>query len=225
LKKEIIVSGKTIEAALANGAAELGVDSSELEYEVLELPKKGFLGIGEVPAKLKVTYSLSPANLGLAFVETLVKNMELDVSVSMQDHQGGKLINITGEDGGILIGHHGDTLDSLQYLANLAANKKEENDDREYTRISVDIENYRTKREETLRKLAHRIAGRVLKYRRNVTLEPMNPYERRIIHSEIQNIEGVTTVSVGAENNRKIVVMLEEAKGQKKGAKRTESAE
>ena len=113
---------------------------------------------------------------------------------------------------GHLIGHHGDTLDAIQYLVNLAVNKKEENEERVYTRISVDVENYRAKREETLRSLARRMAERVKKYRRSVTLEPMNPHERRIIHSEVQNIAGVTTVSIGQENSRRVVISLDRPK-------------
>ena len=123
------------------------------------------------------------------------------------------MIHILGEDAGMLIGHHGETLDQLQYLVNLAANKKNgEDDDRTYTRILVDIEGYRAKREDTLRNLARRTAARVLKYKRSVTLEPMCAYERRIIHSEIQSISGVMTNSIGVENNRRIVIYLDNAK-------------
>ena len=120
-----------------------------------------------------------------------------------------KLIRVDGESAGVLIGHHGDTLDSLQYLANLAANKKVAGEKREFCRITVDVENYRAKREETLRALARRKAEQVLRYKKSVMLEPMNPYERRIIHSEVQNIEGVSTNSIGSENNRKVVMYLD----------------
>jgi spoIIIJ-associated protein len=116
---------------------------------------------------------------------------------------------VDGESAGVLIGHHGDTLDSLQYLANLAANKKVTGEKREYCRITVDVENYRFKREETLRALARRMADKVLRYKKSVMLEPMNPYERRIIHSEVQKIAGVSTNSIGSENNRKVVLYLD----------------
>ena len=139
--------------------------------------------------------------------------MGLDVTVELKDAEGSKdakLIDIQGEGAGVLIGHHGDTLDSLQYLANLAANKRVDGVKPPYVKISVDAEGYRAKREATLRQLARRMADRVLKQKKSVMLEPMNPYERRIIHSEIQGIEGVSTNSIGSENNRKIVIFLDE---------------
>ena len=110
----------------------------------------------------------------------------------------------------MLIGHHGETLDALQYLANLAANRKSGGEKREYIKITLDVEGYRAKREEALRALARRMAERVQKYKKSVMLEPMNPYERRIIHSEVQLIEGVSTNSIGSENNRKVVLYLDE---------------
>ena len=146
------------------------------------------------------------------FICKLVEDMELaDVTVAM--HPGNNddmVITVDGEAAGVLIGHHGDTLDALQYLANLAANRKEEGEKREYARITVDVESYRAKREEALRILARKKAHQVLKYKKSIMLEPMNPYERRIIHSEIQKMEGVSTNSIGVENNRRIVIFLEE---------------
>jgi len=221
LRQEIEASGKTVEAAILNGAHELGVDRSLVTYEILEMPKKGFLGFGEVLAKVKVIYEAGTESSALEFVNLLIADMGLESTASISDLAGNaKLIKIEGGDAGVLIGHHGETLDALQYLVNLAANKREDDEaedeanesegKRKYTRITVDIEDYRSKREATLRQLARRIAQKVLKYKKNVTLEPMSPYERRIIHSEIQNIRGVTTTSIGVDNNRKIVVHLEE---------------
>ena len=212
MKQELIVVGASIEEALQNGAEQLGVLPEELQYEILVEPKKGILGIGKVLAKLKVCYVADPADLALDFIRTLLANMKAEAVVEMEKTESDeRLIKISGKDAGSLIGYHGETLDALQYLANLAANKKsDENDERNYTRILVDIENYRAKRAETLRALARRMAQRVLKYKRSVTLEPMSAYERRIIHSEIQGIEGVTTYSVGADNNRKVVIQLED---------------
>lgn len=211
MKQEITVTGKTIEEALKKAAEQLGVDADGVSYEVIDLPKKGFLGFGEVPAKIKVTLNGSDAeSAAVGFIETVIKDMNLNASVELSGEErsnGDKIINIVGEDAGVLIGYHGDTLDALQYLVNLVANKNDEDDER--TRFSVDIENYRAKREDTLRRLAQRMASKVLKYKKNITLEPMNSYERRIIHSEIQNIEGVTTMSVGTENNRRIVIYVE----------------
>lgn len=214
MRKEYIASGKTLEAAVERGARELGVSVDQVSYEVIAEAKKGFLGFGEQPAKVKVIYELLPIDIGVNFVKTLIEDMQIEADVTLSENdEGNKVISITGDDAGILIGHHGETLDQLQYLVNLAANKKaDEEDDREYTRILVDIEGYRAKREQTLRNLARRTAARVLKYKRSVTLEPMCAYERRIIHSEVQGISGVMTNSIGVENNRRIVVFLDNSK-------------
>jgi len=212
MKQEFTATGKTVEAAVALGAEQLGVDASAVTYEVLEAPKKGFLGFGEVPAKVKVCYTPTPEMMALTFVRTIIADMGIEAEASIAAVPGSKreyLVTVTGEDASALIGHHGETLDSLQYLTNLAANRREEDESGNYTRITVDIENYRAKREDTLRKLARRMAEKALKYRRNVTLEPMNAYERRIIHSEVQNIQGVTTNSVGVDNNRRVVISCE----------------
>ena len=215
MSKEIITTGKTIADAIAAAVAELGVSSAEeIEYTVIDEGKKGIFGIVAVPAKISAKASYKGEIFALNFINQIVKDMGLDVKVEMKGVEGSdkdcKLIDITGEGAGTLIGHHGDTLDSLQYLANLAANKRVNGVKPSYVKITVDAENYRAKREETLRALARRMADKVLKQKRSVMLEPMNPYERRIIHSEIQNIEGVSTNSIGSENNRKIVIYLEE---------------
>ena len=214
MKKEIIVIGKTVDEAIANASAELGVAADALTYEVIEEPKKGLFGIGAAPAKIKAIYTLKGEDIALEFVKKLVSDMQLDVTVDMRysPEREGMLIDIQGAGAGVLIGHHGDTLDSIQYLANLAANKKVDGEKRAHVKITVDAENYRAKREDTLRALARRMADKVLKYKKSVMLEPMNPYERRIIHSEIQGIEGVSTNSIGSENNRKIVIYLEDQK-------------
>ncbi len=146
------------------------------------------------------------------FICKLVEDMGLEgVTVAMHPGRNDDMvITVDGDAAGVLIGHHGDTLDALQYLANLAANRKEEGEKREYARITVDVESYRAKREEALRILARKKAHQVLRYKKSIMLEPMNPYERRIIHSEIQRIEGVATNSIGVENNRRVVIYLEE---------------
>jgi len=211
VKKEITVTAKTIEEAVEKAVAELGApDSEAIEYAVVEEPKKGFLGLGATPAKITASYQQKGADAALELIRTLVREMGLDATVTMTDGEDdNKLIKVDGDSAGVLIGHHGDTLDSLQYLANLAANKKTAGEKREYCRVTVDVENYRAKREETLRALARRMADKVLRYKKSVMLEPMNPYERRIIHSEIQNIAGVSTNSIGSENNRKVVLYLD----------------
>ena len=151
--------------------------------------------------------------MAVEFLRTLLNNMNVEAELSVSDLDDGKLISITGDSASVLIGHHGETLDQLQYLVNLVANKKEnDEDDRDFTKIMVDIEGYRARREQALRALARRMAARVLKYRRNITMEPMSAYERRIIHSEVQGISGVSTNSIGAERNRRVVIYLEGGK-------------
>lgn len=211
MKKEITVSAKSVEEAVARAVKELNArDAEAISYTVLEEPKKGFLGLGGTPARIYATYSPKGADIALEFIRHLVESMELDATVTMTEGEDDhKLINVEGESAGVLIGHHGDTLDSLQYLANLAANKKVAGEKREYCRVTVDVEHYRMKREETLRALARRMADKVLRYKKSVMLEPMNPYERRIIHSEVQKVAGVSTNSIGSENNRKVVLYLD----------------
>ena len=136
--------------------------------------------------------------------------MELDAEItSRYNDEDALCIDVNGNSVGILIGHHGDTLDALQYLVNLAANRRVNGEKPDFIRVNLDVEGYRSKREETLRTLARRSAEKVLKYKKSVMLEPMSPYERRIIHSEIQSMPGVSTNSIGSENNRTIVVYLD----------------
>lgn len=158
--------------------------------------------------------------LALSFVNTLLTNMQLNVTaqpsaapegVETPENMVYARVEIVGEDTGILIGHHGETLDSLQYLMNLSTIRKCGADKREFVKILLDVGNYREKREETLRTLARRTAARVVKYKRNFVLEPMNPYERRIIHSELHGFPDVSTHSVGSDENRKIVITYEGA--------------
>ncbi len=248
MKQVIEVFGKTVEAAISDGARQLGVDREYITYEILEMPKKGFLGFGEIPAKVRITYDSDNENNALSFIKTIIKDMDIDAEAEMSDSEDVKVIKIKGADSGVLIGHHGATLDALQYLVNLVANKKNNGGDEDaagydkeeteekvseeyntglktqitdiggkkekgYMRVILDVEDYRAKREETLRTLARRMASKVQKYKNSVTLEPMNPYERRIIHSEIQQIPGVTTTSVGIDNERRIIIYSEDSEG------------
>lgn len=308
MSEEIIVTGKTVEEAMNKAVAEYS--SKNASYDLIETPRKGFLGIGSSPAKIRVTIndeeeiSLSdivssvkdmkvttnkggdgearrekkaskkpekksvkkpekkvekkaeaprseepaaePApkkseapvkeprvivvtdeekEYALEFANTLLKNMEINATASFDGietaGEGGtsypRLV-IAGEGAGILIGHHGETLDAIQYLVNLSALRRGGSSQKEFVKIVVDIENYRAKREETLRALARRMATKAQTYKRNVLLEPMNPYERRIIHSEIQGFENVSTHSVGSDENRKIVITYEgEDKAERRG--------
>ena len=213
MKKELIVTAKTVEEAKEKAAAELGIAVENIEFTVLEEGKRGFLGIGATEAKVCATYTLGGSDIALAFIEQVVKDMELDLTVAKKEGNNDDiLITVDGEGAGLLIGHHGETLDSLQYLANLAANKKIKGEKHDYVKVTLDIEGYRAKREETLRALARRMAAKVVKYKKSVMLEPMNPYERRIIHSEVQHVQGVSTNSIGSENTRRVVMFLDDSK-------------
>ena len=213
MKKELIVTAKTVDEAKEKAAAELGVAVENIEFEVIEEGKRGFLGIGATEAKVRAIYTLGGADIALAFIEQVVRDMELNLTVAKKaGNNDDILITVDGEGAGLLIGHHGETLDSLQYLANLAANKKIKGEKHDYVKVTLDIEGYRAKREETLRALARRMAAKVVKYKKSVMLEPMNPYERRIIHSEVQHVAGVSTNSLGSENNRRVVMFLDDSK-------------
>ncbi|MBE6600751.1 MAG: protein jag [Ruminococcaceae bacterium] len=218
VKKQITVKAKTVEEAISKAVIELGAPSAEkIEYSVIEEPKKGFLGIGSTPATIEASFVLGGEYEALEFINKLLADMEIEAETALADGDNDdKIISVTGEGASILIGHHGDTLDSLQYLANLAANKKIEGEKREYVKVTVDIEGYRAKREEALRTLARRKAEQVIRYKKSVMLEPMSPYERRIIHSEIQKMDGVGTNSIGSESNRKVVIYLDDAAKTKK---------
>lgn len=210
MKQELIFTGKNVDEAVKEAAASLGRSAEELTYEVLEQEKSGFLGIGSTPAKIKVETAVSGDVIAKDFIETLIRNMEIEASVEViATKKSDRRVEVKGEPAGILIGHHGETLEALQYLTNLAANKREEDESRDYLHISVDIENYRAKRETTLRSLARRMAAKVQKTGKSVMLEPMSPYERRIIHAEVQGIEGVSTNSVGVDSGRRVVIYLE----------------
>lgn len=300
MAEEIIITGKTFEAAMAQAQSEYSGEN--VQYEILEMPKKGIFGIGASPAKIKVIINDEPeeedtdlsgivasikglkvtTNKGgdgaapaqkkpakseekakpapapkpapkketseapvkaektpkvreqkepkiieitdeerecaLSFLNMLLSDMGVDAKAEFVGSEpsgiGGNTyprMEISGEGAGILIGHHGETLDAIQYLVNLCTHRKSGGSSKDFVKIIVDIENYRRKREETLRSLARRTAAKAQKYRRNIVLEPMNPFERRIIHSEIQDIENVSTHSVGRDENRKIVVCYEGA--------------
>ena len=210
MKKEVTVKAKSVEEALSLAAEQLGAPEAEVKYTVIAEAKRGFLGLGSSDAEISAYYIPRGEQAAIDFINTVIADMQLTAEIDVRDGKDGELlIEVSGEGSGILIGHHGDTLDALQYLLNLAANRREEGEKREYLKVTLDIEGYRAKREETLRALARKQADKVLKYKRSVMLEPMNPYERRIIHSEVQTIKGVSTNSIGSENNRKIVIYLD----------------
>ena len=194
----------------------------EEKYPESTLVKTEAAPAADASAEKRLREGVTQAEMDYAldFANTLLENMKLDAKAVQADANGDEYIingdanvypriNIIGADTGILIGHHGETLDAIQYLVNLSALRKSKQKDGDYVKIVVDIEGYREKREETLRTLARRMAARAVKYKRNVFLEPMNAYERRIIHSELQSFENVSTHSVGADKDRKIIITYE----------------
>ncbi len=197
---------KTVEEALTNASMELGVTSTELDYEVIEKGTSGFLGIGAKPAIIKAKKKDSFLDEIQTYLDNLFKAMEVEstVTIDYDKDEGVMNIDVAGPDMGILIGKRGQTLDALQYLISLFVNKKSES----YIRVKLDTENYRQRRKDTLENLARNIAFKVKRTRRSFTLEPMNPYERRIIHSSLQNDKYVATRSEGEEPYRKVVVYL-----------------
>jgi spoIIIJ-associated protein len=201
--KSVEKSGRTIEEAVTFAVQELGVSADKVEIKVLENPAKGFLGIfGKRLAKVLVTLKgVKPLDAAKLFLENIFEKMGL--SVRMETLAGDVInINLWGNDLGILIGKHGQTLDALQYLVNLVANKHGD----QKVRIVIDIEDYRRRRAETLNNLALRIADRVLRRGEKVTLEPMTPQERKIIHMALQDNPRVYTYSEGDEPYRKITI-------------------
>ncbi len=198
-------TGKTVEEAIASGLRELNTKRDQVDVKILELPSKGLFGIiGSKPAKVRLTRLDRPEDSARAFLEELFRAMDMEVIMNIEQKSDTLSINIEGSNMGIIIGRRGQTLDSIQYLLNLVVNK---NSDR-YIKVFVDTENYRKKREETLIRLANKMAGRVRKIGKTIALEPMNPYERRIIHSSLQNDPFIQTYSEGEEPYRKVIIAL-----------------
>lgn len=209
-------TGKTVEEALDLALSELGVDLDSIEYQVLEEPSKGFFGfLGGKPARIRVTVKekpveplppvdVSPAVRAQEFLQNIFASMKLDVTVETIVEPEHTTLNMHGDDLGILIGKHGQTLDALQYLTNLAANR----DATDKARIVLDVEDYRKRRTETLSRLALRLADKVKRRGERVALEPMSPHERKVIHMALQNDKRIMTYSEGDEPFRKVVIAL-----------------
>ncbi len=201
-------TGKTVEDAVMEAAIKLETTSDRMEYEVLEKGSNGFLGIGSKPARIRARKVMETAERAEKFLMDVLEAMDLKATVSLEENKEERTLDIdlTGDDMGVLIGKRGQTLDSLQYLVSLVVNKGED----DYIRVKVDTENYRQRRKDTLENLAKNIASKVRRTGKPVTLEPMNPYERRVIHSALQNDRYVETHSEGEEPFRKVVVTLKE---------------
>jgi len=208
--KQVEATGKTTEDAVAAALQSLreinpALTEADVEVELLERARSGFLGIGSSPARVRVTYELNPLENAKNFLRGLLEHIGVTAEVDGEVNEEGTVaLNVSGENMGVVIGRRGDTLDALQYITSIVVNRTE----KEHIRVTVDTENYRKKREESLEALAHNVASRVLKYKKNVTLEPMNANERRVIHSTLQGMRGITTYSMGNEPNRRVVVAL-----------------
>lgn len=202
----ITVSAKTVDEAVTKALIELETTSDGLEYEVVEKGSAGFLGIGAKPAVIKAKKKEQPQDRAVDFLNQVFQSMDMDVSIKAAYNPQEREINIDmeGSGMGLLIGKRGQTLDSLQYLVSLVVNKKKE----EYIRVKLDTENYRERRKETLETLAKNIAYKVKRTKHAVSLEPMNPYERRIIHAALQNDKYVVTRSDGEEPFRHVIISL-----------------
>lgn len=207
MNKAIEARGDTIEAAIQNALSALGCERDDVSVEVVQNPKSGFLGIGKVQAIVRVEYSASPAGKAKDFLEGLLIRFGAPAHIEVRENDEEKTIHLelSGDNMGAVIGRRGDTLDALQYLTSIVTNKGED----ERWRVTVDTEQYRAKREAALVALANKTAQKALKYNKGVALEPMNPHERRIIHSALQDVEGVTTYSTGNEPNRKVIIAPE----------------
>ena len=197
---------KTVEEAITAASLEFEVASEDLEYEVVDKGSSGFLGLGSKPAVINAKKKESFMDDIKEYLDNLFKAMDIETKVNIDYDEDASLMNIDleGPDMGILIGKRGQTLDALQYLISLFVNKKSDS----YIRVKLDTENYRARRKDTLENLARNIAFKVKRSRKSFTLEPMNPYERRIIHSTLQNDKYVATRSEGEEPYRKVVVYL-----------------
>ena len=200
--------GKTVDEAVKMALQELNTTEENVEIEVLEEPTKGLLGIGAKPALVRVSVKEQQSVIDENKVDkvnevinSITKCLGLDIKSNVEDTAEALKVNLEGENLGLIIGYKGETLDALQLLTNVIINKNGE-----YKRVEIDAQNYREKRKETLTALAHKKARDVIKYGKNITLEPMTPYERRIIHTALQDDSKVTTVSIGSEPFRKVVI-------------------
>lgn len=240
--RTIVTSGKTVEDAVKQGLAKLGTTEDQVAVNVLEQPSKGFLGlIGVKEAKVELTLlpqndapsvppqgtrseeslpvfheqkgadmksEQDPYEMAASFIKDVGTNMGLHIDVEIDHKKDSTVLNISGSDLGVMIGRRGQTLDSLQYLANIIANRYSDS----FVRIVLDAENFRERRKKTLEDLAVRLAGRVVRTRKEVALEPMSPQERKVIHSKLQDHAEVKTYSKGEEPNRRVVITLKQSK-------------
>jgi len=217
--KSIEVSGKTEDEAIELALEQLGLARDDVSVEIIERAKSGFLGLKNTPAVVKVIYEAKEAHTTRveSFLTGLFERMGIAANLGITEEDNSISVILTAKDVGALIGRRGETLDAIQHLTNYVVNRGATN----RVRVNLDAENYRRRRNETLESLAERTAGKVMKYRRNMTLDPMNAYERHIIHAALQDHESITTYSIGSEPNRRIVVAYgnnNESTGSRSGA-------
>jgi len=204
MTKSIEVSGRTEDDAIEAALAQLGLTRDDVSVEIIEQAKTGFLGLKNTPALVRVLYEVRENRTEKVedFLQGLFSRMEIEAEVKVSEGDDAISVVLTGKDPGALIGRRGETLDAIQHLTNYVVNRGASG----RVRINIDAENYRQRRNETLESLAVKAAGKVMKYRRNITLDPMNAYERHVIHSALQDYANISTYSVGAEPNRRVVV-------------------
>jgi spoIIIJ-associated protein len=216
--REATATGRTVDAAIEAACEQLGLSREEVEIEIIDLPRRGFLGLSQTPAKVRAYMEQpeEPKKLEMAgrYVTDILRAMGLDdIRIQATQEETTIHIRLEGDVSGAAIGRRGETLDALQYLAGLAANRLKG----DYVRVVLDSGNYRDKRRHTLEQLARRLANTVVRTGRSTTLEPMNPYERRIIHSTVSEIEGAVSTSVGEEPNRCVVISATNPRPQQTG--------
>jgi len=242
--KTLEKTGRTEDDAIAAALAELGLDRDDVSVEIVERAKSGFLGIGASPAVIRVSYEVpdeepelvelaaeelsaelpTEANDQYAAIRTFLSGLldrmgvKAEMDIRPRDN-GGVIVNLSGNGMGAIIGRRGETLDAIQHLTNYVVNRGSD----KHMHISVDAENYRSKREESLTRLAEKMAEKAIKYKRGMALEPMNSYERHVIHTALQNYKGVTTSSTGVEPNRRVVVSY--VKPENSGSNKPQSRE
>ena len=208
MTKFIEVTGRTEDEAIAAGLAQLGKSRDEVSVEVLERSKRGVLGFGHSDARVRLSYEQEDTLRDRVenYLRGLLDHMGIEAEIEITEREGGGLCaNLSGNGMGAVIGRRGETLDAIQHLVNYSINRGSD----KRMHISVDAENYRSKREESLVHLAKKMADKAIKYRRSMALEPMNSYERHVIHTALQDYEGVSTASTGVEPNRRVVVTYE----------------
>jgi len=216
--KSIEVQGRTEDEAIEAALEQLGMARDDVSVEIVEQARTGFLGLKNTPAVVKVIFETKEERTEQVdnFLTELFERMDIEASLDITEEEGAINVILTGKDPGALIGRRGETLDAIQHLTNYVVNRSVSG----RVRINLDAENYRQRRNEALESLAARTASKVIKYRRNMTLDPMNAYERHVIHTALQEHKSVSTFSVGSEPNRRVVVAFGEGG---ESAQRTDS--